>query len=200
MKTLDFGSFPISSSEFSADLQVLVKQLHERYSSRVTVVVILPQGIWAAKKIEEIANDEGLHIHLCGLGIIPIEKDGKKSYTIVEPPSHHSIFGKKVVILGGYEPWDFVLATGVFIRNMRPQSIEIGTLIAHGELPEWVNPDYVVYQAPINLVVNGLGFGYTSEEASGCALISTLVETTSDASGKNVGADNVVQPEEVEHD
>jgi hypoxanthine-guanine phosphoribosyltransferase len=196
VKNLEFGDFPLSKSEVTDALQALVKQFRARYTSRFTLVALLPQSLWAAKKIEEEFEALKAPVHLVGLGIMPTERDGKRSYSIIEPPSVHSIKGKKVVIFSTIDPTDILLAAGTYIRNMRPQSIEISSLFVKGEIPEWLNPDYIAYTIPTNVIATGLGLGYNEEQASGGAITGTLVELPQDAPP----ATDSEKPEEVSYE
>lgn len=176
---MSLDQFPISSDEARTTLARIAKQIHYRYRSPFALVLVLPNAIWAGKVLEEELEKDGAHPITSGIGMVLAEIEGQTRAMVVEPPSHHAIKGKKVVLFDAQGDFHITSAAGRFLVNMKPQSIEVAALFVKGETPQWVNPDYVGYNIDENILVTGLGLGYNQDQASGGAI--TAIEVPQDA-------------------
>jgi hypothetical protein len=190
------SQFPISATEARETLAGIAKQIHARYTSPFALVLILPNAIWTGKVLEEELVKDGAHPIVHGIGTMLVDTEHGRKAVVVEPPSVHGIKGKKVVIFDAQGDLHITTASGQFIANMKPQTVEVSLLFCKGEPPPWVNQDYIGYSIDENVLVTGLGLGYNQEQASGASITGEIVEPKP----KEEGAGNEVKLEEVEHE
>lgn len=174
---LTLEEFPVTQEQAREALQLLAKQLHARYRSFFTLILVLPQSLWFGKVLEELLEQDGAHPLTVALGLMPVRKDdGSRSFVVIEPPSEHAVRNRPCVLFDAQGGWGITVQAARFVRGMRPSSIEIASFISHGPAPEWVNPDYVAFEVPSDLVVSGLGLGYTQDAMTGAALVAEKLE------------------------
>lgn len=180
MSNKELEQFPISADEARQSIASIAKQIHYRYRSPFALVLVLPNAIWAGKVMEEELNKDGAHPVVHGIGTLLIDTPEGRRVVVVEPPSVHGIKGKKVVLFDAQGDWHLTVAAAKYIVGMKPQTIEVAALFCKGDIPDWLNPDYIGYQIPKNVLVTGLGLGYNEEQASGGAITGVLVEEQQD--------------------
>lgn len=192
---LGLDDFPLTSEQAKEALQAIAKEIHARYRSPFTLLLILPQTIWLGKQLENFLNEDGAHPLTVGVGIMPTtDNNGKPTFTMVEPPSVHAIRGKKVVAFDATGSPIITYTLGNFLKAHGASSVEFASFFTNEAPVKWINPDYVGFQLEKNTVVSGLGVGYTQEQASGGVITAALEEA------KVVEEVNAVKLEEVEHE
>jgi hypoxanthine-guanine phosphoribosyltransferase len=192
---LEQTDFPLSKEQCESALQLLAQQIHARYTSPFSFVIVLPQSLWFGKKLEELLLEDGAMPLTVGFGVLPTTKDGKPAVLIIEPPSEHSIKNRKCVVFDAQGDWFVTMNVCEFVRRMRPSSIEVASFISRGEVPAWVNTDYVCFETPLDILVSGIGLGYTQDAVTGAALTAervalTLPEETKATEEESRHADN----------
>lgn len=178
---LELGDFPLNTEQCERALQALAKQIHARYTSFFTLLLLMPEASWFGQKLHQFLIDDRAHPLLASIGLKDHTlEDGRKVKLLVNPPSFHIIDHKKLVIFAGWGNWsDLYNVTRMFGRAA---SREIATFVCpQTGVPDWVNPDYICFTVPDDLVVSGLGLGYTSPEASGGMLVTATVRAKEDS-------------------
>lgn len=173
---LELNDFPLTKEQAESALQALAKQIHARYTSYFTLLLLMPQASWLGQKLHQFLINDQAHCLLASIGLKDHTlEDGRKVKLLVNPPSFHIIDHKKIVIFGGWGNWNDLY----HVANLmgRAASREIATFVCpQTGIPEWVNPDYICFTVPQNVVVSGLGLDYNSLEASGGMLTASTVE------------------------
>ena len=144
--------------------------------------MLMPEASWFGQKLHEFLIADRAHPLLATVGIRDHRlEDGRTVKLLVNPPSVHIINDKKVVIFGGWGDWaNLYRVTSMFDRA---SSREVSTFVCpQKDIPNWVNPDYICFTVPDDLVVSGMGLGYTSSEASGGMLVTATVRESKEDS------------------
>jgi len=153
---LEKTDLPLSKEQVLDALQVLAKQIHGRYRSLFTLVFVLPESKPYYELFEKQLKDQfALHISV-GIGVHLTSTDGIPGVSIVSPPSVHAIKGRKVVVFDAIGNWPVNYVICERIHQMQPQSVEVATLFSLGPVTGWVNPDYVGFEVPIDMLAKDL--------------------------------------------
>lgn len=175
---LELADFPISKEQTIEALQLVAKELHARYRSQFTMVVMLPQSLLLGKYLEEQLMKERARPLTMGIGVVGRKNEnGDVQLMIVAPPSEHAIRNKRIVVFDATGNWESMRYVCNFLNQFSPSSIEVSSFLTRGAPPAWVNKDYVAFEIDKDVVVTGLGIGYNQGEASGGALVATTLES-----------------------